>query len=85
MQNFKKTRPSPIKDDSVLLRERGDEFLNSFTGGASPISKVNDFITEQPESGLKSTPNSALKLSKKTPLGSQILSSNQNKEVTIIS
>jgi hypothetical protein len=33
LQQFKKRRPSPIKDDSVYLREKGDEFLHSFTQG----------------------------------------------------
>lgn len=33
MEKFKKSRKSPIRDDSVVLREKGDEFLNSFTQG----------------------------------------------------
>ena len=30
MVNFKKIRPSPIRDDSIELREQKDELLNSF-------------------------------------------------------
>lgn len=33
MEQFKKSRKSPIRDDSIIMREKGDEFLNSFTHG----------------------------------------------------
>ena len=35
LQQFKRRRPSPIKDDSIYLREKGDQFLNSFCQGVS--------------------------------------------------
>jgi hypothetical protein len=41
MQNFKKTRSSPIKDDSIIMREKGNQFLESFTEGSSPLNRYD--------------------------------------------
>jgi hypothetical protein len=41
MQNFKKTRSSPIRDDSIIMREKGNQFLESFTEGLSHLNRYD--------------------------------------------
>lgn len=42
MNEYKKIKKSPIKDDSIARRGRGSEFLSTFTqGNFNPIELVN--------------------------------------------
>ena len=55
LMRMKNSRPSPIKDDSVILRERGENILNNFSVGIpTPNRTIDRTLDKQDDLNLQS-------------------------------